>query len=108
MAQQHPSIDFNDEPPQKITESSHPEDENDLVFKQLSFSLTKSSDTKKQGALSKSEDELKKTPVVVLLSFPLSLPLLNLLRDPAVNNHKFEKEFLERLGQAILALQCQD
>ena len=40
----------------------------------------------------------------VAWTFPISVPLINLLRNPALDNHRFEPTYLESLKQLLTGL----
>lgn len=70
---------------------------NEVDFKSLIEHERKQSEGKKLRAPTKSEEEIKMQEVKVLFSFSISVPLLNLLRNPMVADHKFEQQWLEKL-----------
>lgn len=93
----NPAIDFV-EPKKKgfvRNESSNLGDTlNEVDFKSICINDRKFSEAKKVRLPTKSEEELRKQQIEVLFSFPISLKLLNLLRDPAINNQKFDQQYL--------------
>lgn len=42
----------------------------------------------------------------MIYSFPISARVLNLLRDPSINNHKFDQQYLVALRAALEGLGC--
>ncbi len=79
---------------------------NEADFRSISYADRKSSEAKKIRTTTKSEEEIKMEKLVVLHTFHVSVKLINLLRDPLFNNHKFEQQFLINIQTALQGTGC--
>ena len=102
-----PAIDFNQHPKgfarnsslnsmsSMLTESL------DVEVKNIDFSKRKTSEYKKIKSHSKSTDKDKDKEhekfLALAFKFPISVPLLNLLRQPQLTNHQFAHSYLTAL-----------